>query len=182
MAFEALRDGLQRARFPRWKGRTRRRRDERLQPRLDPLEGRALTDGSLALVAGTITITGSAAQNAVVVSYTSPAHNVVEVNWNNLVVDYDRASVTSIAFAGVGNSTNLFENLTDVASSAVGGSGFNCFEGASGHDSFTGGDGFNLFWVVGGQNTLSGGNGVNLFLGTGSGDSIHVGQGLNLIY
>jgi hypothetical protein len=182
MTFEGLRNGLKQARLPKWRDCTRRRRPDRLQPRLDTLEGRALCDGSIALVAGTITIAGSASQNAVVVSYTSPAHNVVEVNWNNLVVDYNRASVASIAFAGVGNSTNLFENLTDIGSTAVGGSGFNCFEGASGHDSFTGGDGFNLFWVAGSNNTLNGGNGVNLFLGTAAGDSIHVGQGLNLIY
>src|SRR5271170_7165475 len=71
-----------------------------LQPRLDVLEGRELLDGGIALVAGTITIEGTAAVNSAVVSYTDPSHATVAVTWNSTLVDFDSSVVTGIHFDG----------------------------------------------------------------------------------
>ncbi len=154
----------------------RRPRSRPLQPRLDVLEGRELLDGGIALVAGTITIEGTAAVNSAVVSYTDASHATVAVSWNNTQVDFNSSAVTGISFDGQG-SLNEFQNLTSIASTAIGGDGENIFLGASGNDTFIGGNGTNVFWVAGGHDTLVGGTGLNLFLGVSGNDTTTEGTG-----
>jgi Ca2+-binding RTX toxin-like protein len=161
-------------------GDQRDRRRRALRPRLDGLEGRELLDGGVALVGGAITIAAVAPVNVVVVSYTDPSHSTIAVTSNGAVTDCTSSLVTSIQFSGQG-SLNVFENLTSIASTAVGGDGINIFVGASGQDTFIGGNGYNVFWVAGGNDTLVGGNGTNLFLGVSGNDSITVGSGNNAI-
>jgi hypothetical protein len=159
-----------------------RRRPRPLRPRLDVLEGRELKDGGISLVAGTVMIEGTAAQNTVIISYTDPTHNVVAVTWNTTTVTFDHVNVSGIRFDGQGGGFNFLDNLTDIATTAHGGNGINYFLGAGGDNTFIGGDGFNFFMVTGGHDTLVGGNGTNYFLGVGSDDTVTVGSGLNLIY
>jgi hypothetical protein len=156
------------------------RRPRTVQPRLEGLEGRAVLDGGVALVGSAITIAAVAPVNSVVVSYTDPSHTTIAVTANGAVSDFSSSLVTSIQFSGQGN-LNVFENLTGVASTAVGGDGINFFVGESGQDTFIGGNGYNFFWVAGGADTLSGGNGTNIFLGVTGNDSVTVGNGNNII-
>lgn len=179
MRLDNLVGGLTRAWIGTRRGRIRRR-PLQLQPRLDALEGRELKDGSISLIAGTITIEGAAAQNSVLISYADSTHNVVAVSWNNTTVDFNHADVQGIRFDGR-DGFNFLENATDIATTARGGDGVNYFLGASGDDTFIGGDGFNLFWVAGGHDTLVGGNGTNLFLGVRGNDTVTVGHGFNTI-
>ena len=156
--------------------RRRRPRSRPLQPRLDVLEGRELLDGGIALVAGTITIEGTAAVNSVFISYTDTSHATVAVAWNSSLVDFNSSVVSGIHFDGAG-FVNVFQNLTSIASTAIGGDGENIFVGGSGNDTFIGGNGFNFFWVAGGNDTLIGGSGENLFLGVSGNDTTTVGSG-----
>jgi Ca2+-binding RTX toxin-like protein len=151
------------------------------QPCLDALEGRELKDGGISLIGNMVNITGAAAQNTVVISYTDSSHAVVAVSFNNTTVDYNHADVTSIHFVGQ-DGPNLLENLTDIATYAKGGDGFNDFLGSSGHDTFIGGDGTNFFIGAGGNDTLVGGKGVNFFFNVTGNDSVTVGNGMNFIY
>jgi Ca2+-binding RTX toxin-like protein len=157
------------------------RRQRQCRPCLDELEGRELKDGGISLVAGTVSIVGTAAQNAVFISYTDASHSVVSVTYNNTTVDFNHADVSGINFQGQSGVFDLLQNVTDIATTAQGGNGVNAFLGLSGHDTFTGGDGFNIFTVAGGNDTLVGGNGTNLFVGVGGNDSVTVGNGLNII-
>jgi len=153
-----------------------RSRSRPLQPKLDVLEGRELLAGGIALVGGTITIEGTAPVNSAVVSYTDASHATVAVVWNSTLVDFNSSVVTGISFDGEG-SVNEFQNLTSIASTAIGGDGINIFVGGSGNDSFTGGNGLNFFWVAGGNDTLVGGTGTNIFLGVSGNDTTTVGSG-----
>jgi hypothetical protein len=172
----SLRIGSNQVKF----GACRRGRRHAFQPGVDRLEGRELKDGGISLIAGTIQIEGTVADDSVIVSYPNPSHDIVEVTWNNTTVDFSRADVSGIRFDGQ-DGFNLFDNLTDIASTALGNDGTNLFVGASGNDTFIGGDGFNYFWVAPGHNTLAGGNGINIFLGVNDDDSVTVGSGFNLI-
>jgi Ca2+-binding RTX toxin-like protein len=161
-------------------GTRRRSHVRQFQPRLGQLEGRELKDGGISLIAGTISIEGTAAQDSVEVYYPNPTHDIVAVTWNNTTANFNRADVSGIRFDGR-DGFNLFDNLTDLASTALGDDGTNVFVGASGNDTFLGGDGFNYFWVAPGHNTLAGGNGINFFLGVSDDDSVTVGGGFNFI-
>jgi Ca2+-binding RTX toxin-like protein len=136
----------------------RRPRSLPLQPRLDLLEARELLDGGIALVAGTITITSTAPVNSVMVNYTDPSHSTIAVCWNNTGAFFSSSTVNTIDFESQG-SLNVFENLTSISSTAIGGNGTNIFVGESGNDTFIGGSGFNLFIVAAGNNSLVGADG-----------------------
>ena len=153
-----------------------------LAPRLDALEGRELKDGGIAMIAGTIDITGAAGANSVVVSYANTSHSVVAVTWNNTTAAFNRADVTGIDFEGQNGFYDSFYNLTDISSTAKGGSGRNIFYGGTGNNTLVGGDGANMFWGNGAHDTLTGGNGTNIFYaGTGQ-DTLAGGNGTNIFY
>ncbi len=153
----------------------------RFQPSFQPLEGRELKDGAVALVAGTLTIAGTAAQNYVTVAYSNSSRNAIVVDYNDNLYQFNTSSVSAIQFTTQG-AFNVFDNYTNVSSTAQGGDGFNIFEGVSGNDTFIGGNGTNYFEVQGNDNTLEGGNGFNVFFNVTAGDSVTVGTGTNYIF
>jgi Ca2+-binding RTX toxin-like protein len=157
----------------------RRPRVGTLRPQLDELEPREFPAGGIALVTGTVMIQASGPFNSAVVSYTDASQATIAVSWNGTVADFSTSAVTGIMFEGQTGFVDEFQNLTGIASTAIGGNGTNVFVGESGEDTFIGGNGFNLFWVAGGNDTLVGGGGANLFIGVSGNDTATVGPGSN---
>src|SRR5690242_387014 len=84
-----------------------RSRRRTFRPSIDGLEGRELKDGGISLIAGTIQIEGTVADDSVIVSYADPSHNIVAVTWNNTTVDFQRSDVSGVRFDGQ-DGFNLF--------------------------------------------------------------------------
>jgi Ca2+-binding RTX toxin-like protein len=147
--------------------------------RMEPLEGRQLMSGSIALSPfGSLNIVGTNAADAVTVNYDtrgtlSLLDDQVRVSMSHPAL-HDKSHLASFSALRVRNinffglaGNDFFVNNTAIRSTALGGSGDDVLHGGGGADRLIGDDGNDKLFGRGGKDVLEGRNG-NDFLDTGA--------------
>lgn len=168
----------------------RRTRRHRVRPAVDRLETRDLKTAGVALVDGTLHITGTPGGDwvGVVTDWAHPDRINVQFGsaaapqaaMANPVANFARDEVMRIVVEG-GDGNDVIGVIGAIPVVAYGGAGDDSLTGGAGDDSLDGGSGNDVLFGGAGGDSLNGGDGNDMIYDTSGRNMIEAGAGVNTI-